>query len=60
MEKAHCRVCYQSLSGMQTRCRQCGDIDCRRVWHLIGKDGLKVGIGAAIALALWGAFHISS
>ena len=60
MEKAHCRVCYQSLNGMQSRCRQCGDVHWRRIWNILGKDALAVGGVSAIVIAMWALFRLAT
>ena len=59
-EKPHCRVCFQSLSGMQCRCRQCGDIDRRRVLDVVARAALKVAGVAAIAAATWAVFRLAT
>ena len=60
METAHCRVCYQPLTGMQTRCRQCGDVDRRRIARLISGEALKFGGAAVLVLAILAVFFLAT
>jgi hypothetical protein len=57
VKNAHCRVCYQSLTGIQIRCRQCGAIDRFRIVRLVWRGARKVGGFVALLFGMWAVFY---
>ena len=51
--KAHCRICWQFLPTLGTRCPHCGDHNSLRLCNTVGGWLIYSAGAAAAALGFW-------